>query len=121
MSSYFILKRDLNNHKSNMPVGSGASAAGGRKSALSEWRQSAESEPALSGDAFAGYRNRRVAATSANTGSYLKVPMLKFLEYFYLLRIYIIEYDLSAMSYKDNSVEFADAVGIPADVATAYL
>ena len=38
--------------------GSEGSAAGGGRSDLSEWQRSAESEPASTGEAFAGHRNR---------------------------------------------------------------
>ena len=39
-------------------LGSEGSAAGGRRSDLSEWQRSASRKPALSGEADAGHRNR---------------------------------------------------------------
>ena len=40
-------------------LGSDASAAGGGSSELSAWKRSARREPALSGEAAAGHRNRK--------------------------------------------------------------
>ena len=52
----------------NMPVGSDASAAGGRISELSEWQRSAKRKPALTGEAAAGHRNRGIIKPPVNQG-----------------------------------------------------
>ena len=54
-------------------MGSDGSAAGGGRSDLSEWPRSAENEPALSGEVFAGYRNRILGLPRRPKG--LTVPL----------------------------------------------